>query len=58
MLTVVANEDGFATGVPFFAVTVAFSVVSTDPVELIFAACEKVAVSNQTVQDMNFMMTL
>lgn len=53
---VVANAEGLATGVPFLTVVVAFSVVRTDPVELIVAAREKPTVSNKWAQRVSFMM--
>lgn len=51
----VAKAEGLATVDPLLRVVVAFSVVRTEPVELIFCAREKAAVSSQTMHKKTFM---
>ena len=55
MLIVVAKAEGFATVDPLLAVVVAFSVVRTEPVELMTCANEKPAVSSQPMHKESFM---
>jgi hypothetical protein len=54
MLMVVVNAEGLATEEPLLIVVVAFSVASTEPVELIFCASENPAGSNGKINE-NFM---
>ena len=51
----VAKAEGLATVDPLLRVVVAFSVARTEPVELIFCAEEKAAVSGQTMHKESFM---
>jgi hypothetical protein len=55
MLMAVAKAEGLATVDPLLRVVVAFSVVRTEPVELIFCAREKTAVSSQAMHKESFM---
>ena len=55
MLMAVAKAEGLATVDPLLRVVVAFSVVRTEPVELIFCASEKAAVSSQAMHKESFM---
>lgn len=51
MLMVVAKAEGLATVEPLSTVVVAFSVVRTEPVELMFAASENPAVRKVNVKE-------